>query len=73
MTIQTNGETTACRAQRLECVKAKIWGKLKKNIVAALKVTKSTVAFIILTMEKFGTTRTLPRAGYAAKQGNGPG
>jgi hypothetical protein len=34
-----------------------------KNISAALKVTKNTVASIILKWKKFGTTKTLPRAG----------
>ncbi len=34
---------------------------------AALKVPKSTVAFIILKWKTFGTTRTLPRAGRPAK------
>ncbi|KAI2660984.1 Retrovirus-related Pol polyprotein [Labeo rohita] len=38
----------------------------KKNS-AALKVPKSTVAFIILKWKTFGTTRTLPRAGRPAK------
>ena len=36
--------------------------KVTKNS-AALKVPKSTVASIILKWKKFGTTRTLPRAG----------
>ena len=34
-----------------------------QNVSAALKVPKNTVAFIILKWKKFGTTRTLPRAG----------
>ncbi|CAM4732966.1 unnamed protein product [Leuciscus chuanchicus] len=38
-----------------------------KNISAALKVPKSTVASIILKWKTFGTTRTLPRAGRPAK------
>ncbi len=41
-----------------------------QNISAALKVPKSTVASIILKWKKFGTTRTLPRAGRPAKLGN---
>ncbi len=44
-------------------------GGYKKNS-AALKVPKSTVASIILKWEKFGTTRTLPRAGRPAKLSN---
>ncbi len=42
-------------------------GQGYKNISAALKVPKSTVAFIILKWKTFGTTRTLPRAGRPAK------
>ncbi len=38
-----------------------------KNISAALKVPKSTVASIILKWKTFGMTRTLPRAGRPAK------
>jgi len=38
-----------------------------KNISAALKVPKSTVASKILKWKTFGTTRTLPRAGRPAK------
>ncbi len=42
-------------------------GQGYKNISAALKVSKSTVASIILKWKTFGTTRTLPRAGGPAK------
>ncbi len=42
-------------------------GQGYKNISAALKVPKSTVASIILKWKTFGTTRTLPRAGCPAK------
>ena len=45
-------------------------GEGYKNISAALKVPKSTVASIILKWKKFGTTRTLPRAGHPAKLSN---
>ena len=41
-----------------------------KNIPAALKVLKNTVAFIILKWKTFGTTKTLPRAGRPAKLSN---
>jgi hypothetical protein len=34
---------------------------------AALKVPKNTVASIILKWKKFGTIKTLPRAGHPAK------
>ncbi len=44
-------------------------GRLQKNS-AALKVSKSTLASIILKWKKFGTTRTLPRAGRPAKVSN---
>ncbi len=42
-------------------------GQGYKNISAALKVPKSTMASIILKWKTFGTTRTLPRAGRPAK------
>ncbi len=42
-------------------------GQGYKNISAALKVPKSTVASIILQWKTFGMTRTLPRAGRPAK------
>ena len=38
---------------------------------AALKVPNNTVASIILKWKKFGTTKTLPRAGRQAKLSNG--
>jgi transposase len=41
----------------------------KKNS-AALKVPKSTVTSIILKWKKFGSTRTLPRAGRPTKLSN---
>ena len=40
------------------------------NISAALKIPKNTVASIILKLKKFGTTKTRPRAGRAAKLSN---
>jgi hypothetical protein len=36
----------------------------------ALKVLKNTVASIIIKRNKFGTTKTLPRAGRPAKLSN---
>ncbi len=42
-------------------------GQGYKNISAALKVPKSTVASIILKWKTFGMTRTLPRTGRPAK------
>ena len=46
-------------------------GEGYQKISAALKVPKNTVASIILKCKKFGTTKTLPRAGCIAKQSNG--
>ena len=45
-------------------------GEGYKNISAALKVPKNTMTSIILKCKKFGTTKTLPRAGYLAKLRN---
>ena len=42
-------------------------GEGYQNISAALTVPKCTVASIILKWKKFGTTKTLPRAGHPAK------
>ena len=42
-------------------------GEGYRKISAALKVSMSTVASIICKWKKFGTTRTLPRAGHSAK------
>ena len=39
-------------------------------ISAAFKVPKNTVTSIILNWKKFGTTKTLPRAGHLAKLSN---
>jgi transposase len=45
-------------------------GEGYQNISAALKVPKNTVASIILKWKKFGTTKTLRRAGCPAKLSN---
>jgi hypothetical protein len=45
-------------------------GEGYKNNSAALKVPINTAASIILKWKKFGTTKTLPRAGCPAKQSN---
>uniref|UniRef100_A0A674AB71 Zinc finger protein 250-like n=1 Tax=Salmo trutta TaxID=8032 RepID=A0A674AB71_SALTR len=50
-------------------------GEGYQKISAALNVPKNTVASIILKWKKFGTTKTLPRAGRPAKlsnRGEGP-
>jgi hypothetical protein len=59
------------RAQRQDCVEAQIWGRVQ-NISTALKVPRNS---IILKWKKFGTTKTLPRAGRQpnlAIRGEGP-
>ncbi len=62
---------TACRAQRQDCIEAQIWGRLQKKYKSAtLIVPKSTLASVIHIWKKFGTTRTLPRAGRPAKLSN---
>ena len=45
-------------------------GEGYQKISAALKVPKNTVASIILKWKKFGTAKTLPRAGQLAKMSN---
>ncbi len=45
-------------------------GEDSKKKSAALMVPKNTVASRILKWKKFGTTRTLPRAGHPAKLSN---
>uniref|UniRef100_A0AAZ3PVW0 Sleeping Beauty transposase HTH domain-containing protein n=1 Tax=Oncorhynchus tshawytscha TaxID=74940 RepID=A0AAZ3PVW0_ONCTS len=45
-------------------------GKGYQNISATLKVWKNIVASIILKWKKFGTTKTLPRAGRLAQLSN---
>ena len=45
-------------------------GEGYQKMSAALKVPKNTVASIILKWKKFGTTKTLPRAGCPAKLSN---
>ena len=45
-------------------------GEGYQNFSAVLKYPKNTVASIILKWKKFGTTRTIPRAGRPAKLSN---
>ena len=45
-------------------------GEGYQNNSAALKVANNPVASIILNWKKFGTTKTLPRAGRAANLSN---
>jgi transposase len=42
-------------------------GEGYQNISAAMKVPKNTVTSIILKWKKFGTTKTLPKAGCPGK------
>ena len=58
-----------CRAPRQDCLEAQIWGREYQKCSAALKIPKNPVAFII-KWKKFGTTKTLPRAGRPAKLSN---
>ena len=51
-------EGIVLRAPRQDCVKAPIWGRVPRNVC------------IILKWKKFGTTKTLPRAGRPAKLSN---
>uniref|UniRef100_A0AAZ3NYF6 Transposase Tc1-like domain-containing protein n=1 Tax=Oncorhynchus tshawytscha TaxID=74940 RepID=A0AAZ3NYF6_ONCTS len=55
------------RAPRQVCVKAQIWRRAS-NISAALKVPKNTVTSNF-KWKKFGTSKTLPRAGLLANRG----
>ena len=45
-------------------------GEGYQKMSLALKVPKNTVASIILKWKKFGTTKTLPKAGRPAKLSN---
>ena len=51
-------------------VERHISGEGYQKMSAALKVPKNTVASIILKWKKFGTTKTVPRAGHPAKLNN---
>jgi hypothetical protein len=57
------------RAPKQDCVEAQIWGRVPKNI-CSIEGSKNTVASIILKYKKFGTIKTLPRAGRPAKLSN---
>ena len=56
-------------APRHDCVKVLTRGP-DQEMSAALKVLKNTVASIIRKWKKFGTTKTLPKAGRPAKLSN---
>ncbi|CDQ72581.1 unnamed protein product [Oncorhynchus mykiss] len=58
-----------CMPEQKPSHEAQIWGRVP-NISAALKAPKNTMAFIIFKWKKFGTTKTLPRAGRLAKLSN---
>ena len=57
------------RAPRQDCVEAQIWGRVPKY-VCSIEGPKNTVTSSILKWKKFGTTKTLPRAGHPAKLSN---
>jgi hypothetical protein len=49
----------------------RIWGRVpKKKMFAALKVPKNTVISIIIKWKRFGTTKTLSKAGRPSKMSN---
>uniref|UniRef100_A0AAZ3NTS3 Uncharacterized protein n=1 Tax=Oncorhynchus tshawytscha TaxID=74940 RepID=A0AAZ3NTS3_ONCTS len=50
-------------------VSAQIWRPVPKHF-CSIKGPKNTEASIILQWKKFGTTKTLPRAGHPAKLSN---
>ena len=59
------------RTLRQDCVKAQICGRVPKHFCSVdVTVPKNTAASIILKGKKFGTTKTLPRAGRLAKLSN---
>ncbi|XP_071210367.1 uncharacterized protein [Salvelinus alpinus] len=82
-TEDNSGVDGACQSKK-RGVKSKEWsvelrdrivlrhrsGEGYQKISAALKVPKNTVASIILKWKKFGTTKTLPRAGRPTKLSN---
>ena len=51
------------RALRQDCVEAQIWGRVLKNVCSI----EGPQEHISLKWKKFGTTKTLPRAGCPAK------
>ena len=59
------------RAPRQDCVEAPVWGRVQKNVCSIEGPQEhSGVVSIILKGKKFGTTKTLPRAGHLAKLSN---
>jgi transposase len=59
-----------CVELRDRIVSSYRYGEGDHKVSAALTVPKNTVASIILKWEKFGTNKTLPRAGHPAKLNN---
>ena len=59
-------EGIVCGAPRRDCVEAQIWGKVLKHF-CSIEVPQE---YIMLKWKKFGTTKTLPRAGHPAKLSN---
>jgi hypothetical protein len=57
------------RAPRQDCVEAQIWGREPKHF-CSIEGPQEHSGLIILKWKKFGTTKTLPRAGRPAKLNN---
>ena len=76
MTVDVRAEKQAMRLKELSVelrdriVLRHRSGEGYQNISAALKVPKNTVTSIIVKWNKFGNTKTLPRAGRTAKLSN---
>jgi hypothetical protein len=62
-------EGIVCRAPRRHSVEPQIWRRVPKNVYS-IEGFKNTVASNILKWNKFGTTKTLPRADCLAKLSN---
>jgi hypothetical protein len=56
------------RTQRQDCVKAQIWGRVPKNICSIEGPQEHSG--LIVKWKKFGTTKSIPRAGRLAKLRN---
>ena len=76
LTVHVREKTKAIRSKELSVelrdriVLSYRSGEGYQKVYAALKVPKNTVASIILKWKKFGTNKTLPRAGRPAKLNN---
>ena len=57
------------RAQRQDRVEAQIWGMVPKHF-CSIEGPSLIESIILIKWKKFGTTKTLPRAGRPAKLSN---